>query len=811
MDIPGQNNKSTMIFKNALPEPEAGLDTVLHFYELEKDALPENLTNGLRVLHEALLATFPHHRERLAALFTNERQVVEIVHQSYERLENRPEFAELKDFQQYVIQEKVGSGGFGKVFKAYDKTLGRAIAVKIPRLDGRVAPDEAKARLKREARIWGVLEHPSIVPIHELGVYAADGDTAPYFTMKFVEGHRLDKLLAERKSPGDNLPKFIYIFLQIAQAIRYAHEHGVIHRDIKPENVMIGHAGEVHVMDWGLAKRLPLGESHPPDSAFVSEVGVGFGSPPYLAPEQSIGAKDVGKPADVFSLGSLLCEILTGVPAYSGNRRTVVLLNAISASLADAHRRIDASEAPEALCALAKSCLKAAPHDRPQDAGAVVRHVESYLEQLQNEQIRIERERAVTAERLAKAEARAREEAESRENAERSAKVVLTGLACVIVALMGVVSVLVWHRAEQARALQTAHLANELKLMEAVLADQATVARSLAIDRPKDLDRIVESLGQCRTTIEKINALAAASGVTVSNGTKSLATEVEENYERELRVRHFLRDLVHAEEVCGERQIEFQADLARSSATFASAFSAFGVDPIADTDGTSRAIEELPSELRGQVIDAIDLWSFIDRDKRPKLSMLALKLSPPTDAWRTQLREAIDGGPEAAVAYGRTLTDASTYSASRSLLTAIMLREVGLATQTRELLTVSTETLENAVIRARIIFFLTSSLATRWSSCRSPSIDRQKDAIVRRRPWSQRVPPHSQISGSSCWSLESWARPKIASQRLDNFRRTTRRRCSDPLFSTLSTREGLMQPNSFATGCFGSSRSSRTR
>src|SRR5262249_11280301 len=115
---------------------------------------------------------------------------------------------------------------------------------------------EMVRRFVEEAQIGGQLQHPGVVPIYELGTFA---DRRPFFSMKLVKGRTLAELLSERESPRDDLPRFLALFLQVAQTVAYAHARGVIHRDLKPSNVMVGAFGEVQVMDWGLAKVLPRG------------------------------------------------------------------------------------------------------------------------------------------------------------------------------------------------------------------------------------------------------------------------------------------------------------------------------------------------------------------------------------------------------------------------------------------------------------------------------------------------------------------------------------------------------------------------
>ena len=143
----------------------------------------------------------------------------------------------------------------GIVLKARDADLGRDLALKVL-LDHHRDDQDVVRRFIEEAQVGGQLQHPGIVPVHELGALA---DRRPFFAMTLVKGRTLAALLAERPSPAADLPRFLAIFESICQTVAYAHAARVIHRDLKPANVMVGNFGEVQVMDWGLAKVLPEG------------------------------------------------------------------------------------------------------------------------------------------------------------------------------------------------------------------------------------------------------------------------------------------------------------------------------------------------------------------------------------------------------------------------------------------------------------------------------------------------------------------------------------------------------------------------
>ncbi len=240
-------------------------------------------------------------------------------------------------------------------------------------------------RFVEEAQIGGQLQHPGVVPIYDIGTFA---DRRPFFTMKLVKGQTLAYLLQGRADPADGLSRFLSIFEQVCQTMAYAHTRGVIHRDLKPSNVMVGGFGEVQVMDWGLAKVLPRGgvadeeqPQPPPGISVIQTVGTGsdadastagsvLGTPSYMAPEQARGEIDlVDERADVFGLGAILGEVLTGQPAFTGRTSGEVTRKSARGELAEAFERLDSCGAEPELIALARKCLASEREDRPRSAG----------------------------------------------------------------------------------------------------------------------------------------------------------------------------------------------------------------------------------------------------------------------------------------------------------------------------------------------------------------------------------------------------------------------------------------------------------
>ena len=210
----------------------------------------------------------------------------------------------LMDFGDYELLEQIGRGGQGVVFRARQKSLNRTVALKVISL-GQWASKAHLKRFRLEAEAAARLEHPGIVPIHEVG----ERDSQCYFSMKFIEGGQLDEVV--RRTPI-SIRGAAELIAKVARTVHYAHEHGILHRDIKPGNILLDRNGEPHLTDFGLARLVEA------DSTVTGTLEV-LGTPSYMAPEQAAGNNAaVSSNTDVYGLGAVLYQLLTGQPPFAG-------------------------------------------------------------------------------------------------------------------------------------------------------------------------------------------------------------------------------------------------------------------------------------------------------------------------------------------------------------------------------------------------------------------------------------------------------------------------------------------------------------
>jgi serine/threonine-protein kinase len=225
---------------------------------------------------------------------------------------DRPEAIDTLIAGRYRVQRRIGKGGMGEVMSARDEQIGREVAIK--RMRAANPSQRAIERFLREAQVQGRLEHPAIVPVHEIG---RDGDGLPFFVMKKLVATSLAKLLEE----GAPQQRLLRAFAEVCLCIEFAHVRGIVHRDLKPDNVMLGDFGEIYVLDWGVAKVLgeedgDFGDVGSGSGVHATAAGTAIGTPGYMSPEQVRGKADIDARADVYTLGCLLFEILAGEPLH---------------------------------------------------------------------------------------------------------------------------------------------------------------------------------------------------------------------------------------------------------------------------------------------------------------------------------------------------------------------------------------------------------------------------------------------------------------------------------------------------------------
>ncbi len=291
----------------------------------------------------------------------------------------------------YTLEEVVGRGGMGIVYRAQQNALQRAIAVK------RVHPLKADARLRAkflaEARVTGLLDHPNIVPVYDLGL---DADGEPLLAMKLVGGLDWKSLLAPRTDEARaraarlELLDHLRILCDVANAIAFAHTRGVLHLDLKPSNVMVGEFGEVLVMDWGIACAWGESQPHLPHCARIANP---CGTPSYMAPELAAGdGSRIGPRTDVYLLGGMLYELLEGRPPHRGRTFFETLMAAARAKPCSYGPRT-----PAGLRAVCERALAKDPDDRFPDVPSFREAVQDWLRHHESNEIAERAERRLQA------------------------------------------------------------------------------------------------------------------------------------------------------------------------------------------------------------------------------------------------------------------------------------------------------------------------------------------------------------------------------------------------------------------------------
>jgi len=273
----------------------------------------------------------------------------------------QPHLESVGDFE--LIAE-LAQGGMGIVYRARQRSLNRIVALKML-LTGRVTSDVGRARFRAEAEATAELDHANIVPIFEIGEHSG----RPFFSMKLIDGGTLADLL--HKSPRPPLRELVTALAKVCRAVHYAHQRGILHRDLKPSNVLIDTAGEPYVADFGLAKRLGSDDG-------LTVTGALLGTPAYMAPEQAgQGEHGVTTLTDVYALGAILYEVLTGRPPFA-SRDINVLFSQIRGELPLSPSSVN-TDTPRDLNLVCLKCLAKEPGERYVSAGELADELERWL------------------------------------------------------------------------------------------------------------------------------------------------------------------------------------------------------------------------------------------------------------------------------------------------------------------------------------------------------------------------------------------------------------------------------------------------
>jgi serine/threonine protein kinase len=590
-----------------------------------------------------------------------------------------PEMPDRDSDSRYQLQGEIARGGMGAIIKGRDTDLGRDLAIKVL-LDSHKDKPEVIQRFVEEAQIGGQLQHPGIAPVYELGQFS---DQRPFFAMKLVKGETLAKLMDDREDAAEERGKFIGIFEQICQTMAYAHSRGVIHRDLKPANIMVGAFGEVQVMDWGLAKVLQTGGvadekkakqtqqghsiiqtmrsagSDVPGSfgstGSDTQMGSVMGTPAYMPPEQALGEIDqMNERADVFGLGAILCEILTGKPPYVGDDGTQVYRLASRGKLEDCFERLDACEADAELITLTRHCLEVEPTDRPGNAGVLAESVSGYLESVETKLRETE---------LEKADAQVRAEELKRRN-----KLALTAGTAIVATLLIGISVSLWQmgRATKAESSLTKSLEN---LAIKTQNEKATQAKE-AEDRLKinqQLSDTLTNVGQLQSKAEQAGIDDTAAWAAVSQAVERTKTLLGSDLISEVLQDRAAEALALLDKTNRDRNMilvleEIRLEQAATNSEegrfaqievipkYQTAFVKYGLDEnTLSSDRAAKQIQACSPVMRKSLIAGLDEWCRLetavtkDSDGKTQRCQWIAAVISETDSnpWRNQARRAM--------------------------------------------------------------------------------------------------------------------------------------------------------------------------
>ena len=558
------------------------------------------------ILGSKYISLFSESRSDSLAKATNQQADLTATEHSSDEL---PPSIALPTFQpgsRFLIRDELARGGMGIVYRGFDRELKREVAIKVSLGNHR---SSCSARFHREAEISGQLQHPGIIPVYELGQLE---DDRFYIAMKLVEGQTLLSLI---RSDEGSFVNYLNTFGDICQTMAYAHSRGVIHRDLKPDNIMVGKFGEVQVMDWGLGRKLAndsqtdnyfnhgQGESIIPGATLTGDI---LGTPAYISPEQARGDR-ADKRTDVFAMGGILYEILTGKPPFDAPTVTAALQQSLANDLEKAFERLDQTEADKSLVRLVKSCLASDANDRPADALEVSKTFAQYVEGRQQQFENARLEKARTAERLIAQQ-------------KRNRQLIWTSAIVVTMLLASAVAGYMYLAEKNTRIANQANV--ERESLERKVRNENQIRNSLVEARRYQVQAQVnlphKQSAQCTLALKEIEkATPFATGLinrelrteflqleSVVRSESAAAIRRQNQYEREVECRQELFELAEQSYFPSDLRLCDWIDLTQK---FAESFKRIGIEPgLISRESVSRIAN---SELKTELLHGLMMWS----------------------------------------------------------------------------------------------------------------------------------------------------------------------------------------------------------
>ncbi len=506
-------------------------------------------------------------------------------------------------FGDYELLGEIARGGMGVVYRARQISLDRSVALKMIRSGEFAGPGEAR-RFRREVEAVAALEHPHIVPIHEVGEYAG----RPYYTMRLVEGGSLSSRVSDFAVTGANgraearrrqTASAVLLGL-IARAVHHAHQRGILHRDLKPSNVLLDGRGEPHVVDFGLARRIGSASS-------LTATGAVLGTPSYMAPEQARGGADVTTQVDVYGLGAVLYELLTGLPPFKG-------VDALDTVAQVREREVTR---PRTVCGLIDrdleticlKCLAKDPARRYDSASALADDLDRWG-----------RGEAILARRVGRLEL-------ARKWARRNPAP--AGLLASVALLIGLAAGALWWR-QQAET-DRARMASDRLVEQAVVETRARLGTQTAMTLAADLRRRYRFR-------EAAAVLAQAAESTPADGPADLTDALQAS-------RADLALVIELDDIRTRRSVWIALDGGKGRFDDASAPQAYraallarGVDgAAADPASAAHRIQE--SRVKVELVAALDDWAGLEPDVAVRDRLLAVARLADPGAWLDRFRD----------------------------------------------------------------------------------------------------------------------------------------------------------------------------